>query len=82
MLLSDFLKCSVAAKNTLFRTHCSCFYASQFRCNFKSENFRKLRVAYDDSYRIMIPIVGYISSLIFAVPVPSKFRLTLKRLML
>ena len=49
-LRSDFSKCSVSIKNNLFRTHCSCFYASQLWCNFKSERFRRLRVAYDGSY--------------------------------
>ena len=35
MMRSDFSKCLESVKNTLFRIHCSCFYASHYRAILK-----------------------------------------------
>ena len=68
-LQSDFLK-------LLFRTHCSCFYAFQLWCNFKSKSFRRLRVAYNDCYCMLHEISRFCSA------GPFQIRLLLKYLML
>ena len=61
-LQNDFSKCFASVINTLLRTHCSCFYASQLWYNFKSESFRRLRVAYNDSYRMLHKIPRFCSA--------------------
>ena len=49
-LRSNFFRRTERIKNTLFKAHCSSFYASQLgvRCEF--EYFRQLRVAYNDCF--------------------------------
>ena len=58
-----FSKCSFVVKNTLFRSYCTSFYASNLWCNYRSDTFRKLHVAYTDSYRILLHnIPRYVSA--------------------
>ena len=57
-----FSKCSSVVKNTLFRSYCTSFYASNLWCNYRSDTFRKLRVAYNDSYRILHDLPRYVSA--------------------
>ena len=57
-----FSKCSSVVKNTLFRSYCTSFYASNLWCNYRSDTFRKLRVAYNDSYRILHNLPRYVSA--------------------
>ena len=57
-----FSKCSSVVKITLFRSYCTSFYASNLWCNYRSDTFRKLRVAYNDSYRILHDLPRYVSA--------------------
>ena len=52
-LKTRFFKCSIEVKNILFRAHCMCFYASQLWCNYSTSAINRLKVAYNDAYRIL-----------------------------
>ena len=48
-----FSKCSLEVKNYLFKHFCMPFYGSHLRCNYRKNSFSRLRVAYNDSYKIL-----------------------------
>ena len=52
-LKTRFFKGSIEVKNILFRAHCMCFYASQLWCNYSTSAINRLKVAYNDAYRIL-----------------------------
>ena len=57
-----FSTCSSVVKNTLFRSYCTSFYASNLWCNYRSDTSRKLRAAYNDLYRILHNIPRYVGA--------------------
>lgn len=61
-LKARFAKCSTHVKNILFRAHCMGFYASQLWCNYSSAAINRLRVAYNDAFRILHGLPRYYSA--------------------
>ena len=57
-----FSKCSTRVKNTLYRCYCMNLYGCQLWCKFRSGTLNRLRIAYNDSYRILHNIPRYISA--------------------
>ena len=53
MLKYRFYRCSRIVKNNLFRSYCTSFYSSQLWCKYSKNAIYRLRVAYNDSYRIL-----------------------------
>ena len=53
MLKYRFYQCSRIVKNNLFRSYCTSFYSSQLWCKYSKNAIYRLRVAYNDSYRIL-----------------------------
>ena len=58
-LKTRFFKCSFEVKNILFRVHCICFYASQLSCNYSTSAINRLKVTYNDAYRILHGMTCY-----------------------
>ena len=52
-LKTRFFICSTEVKNILFCAHCMCFYASQVWCNYSISAINRLKVAYNEAYRIL-----------------------------
>ena len=50
-------------KNILFRARCMCFYASQLWCNYSTSALNRLKVAYNDAYRILHGMPRYHSAI-------------------
>ena len=61
-LKQQFSKCSLKVKNYLFKHFCMPFYGSHLWCNYRKYNFSRLRVAYNDSYRILHHIPRCVSA--------------------
>ena len=53
MLRTRFFKCSVNAKNILFRYFCSSIYGINLWCRYPASSINRLRVAYNNAYRIL-----------------------------
>ena len=53
MLRTRFFKCSVNAKNILFRYFCSSIYGINLWCRYPASSINHLRVAYNNAYRIL-----------------------------
>lgn len=52
-ILKKFRKCTSEVKNKLFRAYCGSFYACQIWTNYSNACHAKLRVAYNNAYRIL-----------------------------
>ena len=52
MLKYRFFRCYRVVKNHLFRSYCTSFYSSQLWCKYSKSAMYRLRVTYNDSYRI------------------------------
>ena len=52
-LRRKFFCCSKAIKNCLFRTFVSCLYGSTVWCMYRKSTFNRLRVGYNNAYRIL-----------------------------
>ena len=61
-LKTCFYKCSMKVKNVLFRTHCSCMYACQLWNNFLSSSLKRIRIAYNNSFRFLHGLPRYVSA--------------------
>ena len=63
-LKQQFSKCSLEVKSYLFKHFCMPFYGSHLCYNYRKYNFSRLglRVAYNDSYRILDHISRYVSA--------------------
>ena len=53
MLRTRFFKCSVNVKNILFRYFCSSIYGINLWCRYPASSINRLRVAYNNAYRIL-----------------------------
>ena len=60
-LASCFKKCSAKVKNILFQSHCMSFYACQLWCKFRMSSLNRIRVAFNDAYRLIHQIPRWIS---------------------
>ena len=61
-LKTRFFKCSIEVKTILFRAHCMCFYASQLWCNYSTSAINRVKVAFNDAYRILHGMTRYHSA--------------------
>jgi len=52
-LKGTFDQCSPAVENTLFRAYCMTMYACQLWSKYTQTSMKRLRAAYNNSYRIM-----------------------------
>ena len=52
-LRASFFKCSIFVKNVLFRSYCTALYAAHLWCIFKKSTLQRLRVAYNNGFRIL-----------------------------
>ena len=53
MLRARFFKCSVNARNILFRYFCSSIYGINLWCRYPASSINRLRVAYNNAYRLL-----------------------------
>ena len=53
MLRTRFFKCSVNVKNILLRYFCSSIYGINLWCRYPASSINRLRVAYNNAYRIL-----------------------------
>ena len=61
-LKTCFYKCSKKIKNVLFRTYCPSMYACQLWNNFLSSSLKRIRVAYNNSFRFLHGLARYVSA--------------------
>ena len=61
-LRASFYKCSTTVKNVLFRSYCMSMYGCQLWSVFLCSSIKRLRVAYNNSFRILHGIPRYISA--------------------
>ena len=64
--LEDFIiMCSINVKNTLFRTFCTPMYTCHLWWNYKAQSFQKLKVAFNNAFRMMhnLPTYGSASEM-------------------
>ena len=49
----SFHMCSIAVKNTLFRTFCTPMYTCHLWWNYTAQSFHKLKIAFNNAFRMM-----------------------------
>ena len=54
ILIKNFKHCSSDIKTLLFKTYCTGFYGSALWCHYKVKSFNKVRVAYNNIFRIFM----------------------------
>ena len=54
--------CSIAVKNTLFRAFCTPMYTCHLWWNYTAHSFHKLKVAFNNSFRMMHNLPTYCSA--------------------
>ena len=54
--------CSIDVKNTLFRTFCTPMYTCHLWWNYKAHTFHKLKVAFNNAFRMMHNLPTYCSA--------------------
>ena len=60
--------CSIAVKNTLFRTFCTPMYTCHLWWNYTAQSFHKLKVAFNNAFRMIHNLPTYcIASEMFTV---------------
>ena len=57
-----FYKSSKKIKNVLFRTYCSSMYECQLWGNFLSSSLKRIRIAYNNSFRCLYGLSRYVSA--------------------
>ena len=57
-----FANCSINVKLVVFKTYCSCLYTSQLWGTCLSRTMNRLKVAYNDSLRMVLGIPRYCSA--------------------
>jgi hypothetical protein len=60
-LVRNFSKCTNDVKCQLFSTYCSSLFGCQLWANYKQESLRRLRVAYNKIFRMLLHIRGIVS---------------------
>ena len=58
----SFHMCSIAVKNTLFRTFCTPMYTCHLWWNYTAQSFHKLKVAFNNAFRMMHNLPTYCSA--------------------
>ena len=53
LFLEVSIMCSIAVKNTLFRTFCTPMYTCHLWWNYTAQSFHKLKVAFNNVFRMM-----------------------------
>ena len=73
MLIRKFGKCSTEVKVQLFKSYLGNSYCSQLWANVKSAKLHKLKIAYNNSFRILfnLPRICSISSMFVSIGIPS-----------
>ena len=61
MLIKNFSQCSVDVKCQLFKSYCSSFYCSQLWHSYSTESIRRLKVAYNRIFRILLKLEQRVS---------------------
>ena len=61
-LRSRFIKYSSTIKNTLFRSYCTPLYGCHLWHNYTQYTFNRIRVGYNDAYRILHSIPRFMSA--------------------
>ena len=56
MLVKNFRNCTDAVKCQLLKSYCCSFYCSQTWCIYKLETIRRLRVAYNNVFRLLMKL--------------------------
>ena len=54
--------CSIDVKNTLFRTFCTPMYTCHLWWNYKAQSFHKLKVAFNNAFRMLHDLPTYCSA--------------------
>ena len=62
VLSRSFHMCSINVKNTLFRTFCTPMYTCHLWWNYKAQSFHKLKVAFNNAFRMMHKLPTYCSA--------------------
>ena len=58
----ELFMCSIAIKNTLFRTFCTPMYTCHLWWNYTTQSFHKLKVAFNNAFRMMHNLPTYCSA--------------------
>ena len=62
VLSRSFHMCSINVKNTLFRTFCTPMYTCHLWWNYTAQSFHKLKVAFNNAFRMMHNLPTYCSA--------------------
>ncbi len=54
MLARKFSKCTDDVKIALFRSYCTSLYTAQLWCRYSAAKMKKIQVAYNDAFRILL----------------------------
>ncbi len=54
MLARKFYMCTVDVKIALFKAYCTSFYTSHLWCSYSKAKMKKLQVAFNDAFRILL----------------------------
>ena len=60
--IKKFANCSINVKLVVFKTYCSCLYTSQLWGTCLSRTMNRVKVAYNDSLRMVLGIPRYCSA--------------------
>ena len=71
MLIRNFKTCSNEVKCHLFKTFCSNIYCSTLWCRFTDESMRRLKVAYNRIFRILIFLLIFFLKTLFIVKIKA-----------
>ena len=58
VLVREFKLCSDDVKRQLFQSYCTSFYRAQLWCNYSAQTYRKVKVAYNNTFRHLMGIKG------------------------
>lgn len=61
ILIRKFSNCSEGVKLDLFKSYCTQFHASALWCNYSDDDMSKLRVAFNNVFKRLFNIKGYVS---------------------
>ena len=61
-LKAKFSKCSYEVKNMLFCSYCMPFYACHLWNNFRKSSYNRIKIVYNDAYRILQNLPQFIRS--------------------